>query len=95
MSFTERDFNGGGVVDLADFSIFAGTYGQGILYYTSLAADLNGDNVVDGQDIEVVADNLGLVGAEHTDGDLNGDGAVDTADLDIMFAQYGLTIDYV
>lgn len=52
------------------------------------AGDVNGDNVIDGQDVQAVAQALG----SHTNGplDVDGDGVVTGRDLAIVIANAGL-----
>jgi hypothetical protein len=47
--------------------------------------DLNGDLIVDEDDLQQLESNLGI----HV-GDLDGDGDVDNDDLDIFYASWGL-----
>ncbi|MCB9847650.1 MAG: choice-of-anchor B family protein [Phycisphaeraceae bacterium] len=54
-----------------------------------LAADLNGDGIVDTADLGIL---LGVFGTSDPLSDLNGDGTVDTADLGILLSDFGATV---
>ncbi|MEO0529748.1 MAG: hypothetical protein AAF266_04130 [Planctomycetota bacterium] len=57
---------------------------------TALAADFNGDGIVDLLDLDILGANFGdLTGLAP--GDANGDGNVDLLDLDILGSQFGST----
>ena len=55
----------------------------------SCAADLNGDQVVDGADLSVVLDFWGTCTSTDCPGDFDGDGAVTGADLSVLLAKWG------
>jgi hypothetical protein len=60
----------------------------------SVVGDVNGDGIVDYQDLGIMAGNWNMTsGADLSMGDLNGDGAVDYQDLGIMAGNwnYGVT----
>jgi hypothetical protein len=53
-------------------------------------ADFNGDGIVDGFDIMIWQQNLGIEGdAEFIEGDANGDGNINSYDLDVWKRQFG------
>jgi hypothetical protein len=92
--FSEGDFNGDGVVDFDDVTLYSPHSGMnlGVVW---LLADLDGDYDVDDDDAETLADNVGMSNPTWADGDLNDDNAVNLDDLDLMFAQYGLDLGVV
>lgn len=51
--------------------------------------DLNGDEVVDLEDLSVQLSNFGMSGVDPEDGDLDGDGDVDLTDMSLMLAVFG------
>lgn len=55
----------------------------------SLAADANGDGVVDFLDLNIVLSAFTLSGPAAGAGDLNGDGVVDFLDLNLVLSQFG------
>jgi len=55
-------------------------------FTTGLAADLNGDNIVDTSDLGVL---LGAFGTAGPTGDVNGDNIVDTSDLGLLIGAFG------
>lgn len=58
---------------------------------TSLAADFNGDEVVDAADFTIWRDNQGTVDATPSQGDATGDGLVDEADYAEWESTFGAT----
>jgi YVTN family beta-propeller protein len=57
---------------------------------TPLAGDLNGNLVVDLEDLGILLSNFGTPsGATPAQGDLNGDGAVELSDLALLLGSYG------
>lgn len=53
------------------------------------SADLNGDGIVNFQDLLILAQHYGRTPAAYTDGDVNGDGTVTFADLLLLAQDYG------
>jgi len=53
--------------------------------------DLNGDGVINLEDLAMLLANYGATGAAPEDGDLDGDGDVDLSDLSALLAVYGTT----
>jgi C1A family cysteine protease len=53
--------------------------------------DLNGDGVIDLDDLTILLGNYGMSGAAPEDGDINGDGMVDLVDLAALLEVYGTT----
>ena len=53
--------------------------------------DLNGDGVINLEDLATLLANYGATGAAPEDGDLDGDGDVDLSDLSALLAVYGTT----
>jgi hypothetical protein len=92
--FTDGDFDGSGVVTGEDAVFWHENNGINLQNLWVLS-DLNGDFLVDGLDLEMLADNVGMSNPTHDDGDLNGDGDIDIDDLDLLFAQYGLELAVV
>jgi hypothetical protein len=91
VAFAPGDYNGDNLVDAADIDILADEIEAGT---TDLTYDVNGDSVVDENDL--IAHIATLVG--RTDGgtgtyrgDFNLDGYVDGTDLAILKASFGLT----
>lgn len=74
------DFNRDTVVDEADRDLWLATYGA----QTEITADLNGDEVVDATDLQLIVEAL-LPGPA----DVNGDDVPDEADLIIWRSSYG------
>lgn len=69
----------------------ASTTGQTV--YADPRADLNGDGVVDLDDLSEVTNNWGRTGTPGTvPGDVNGDGVVDLQDLSIVTNNWGLSV---
>jgi hypothetical protein len=65
-----------------------------IVLQQAITGDVNGDGIVDYQDLGIMAGNWNMTsGADLSMGDLNGDGAVDYQDLGIMAGNwnYGVT----
>jgi hypothetical protein len=58
-------------------------------------ADLNGDSVVDFEDMDILYDNDNLSNPTQADGDLDLDGDIDLDDVDLAFAQLGLELALV
>ena len=69
--------------------------GDGMLYVpiTELLGDINGDMVVDAADFIALKQNMGMTGAQWTDGDFSRNGTVDWDDLQLMMANFGATIN--
>jgi len=93
-AFTDGDFDGDGLVDYFNYNDLALlNINFGInLQNVSILADLNGDSVVDADDLDWIGDNIGMTNASWADGDLDGDGQVTLDDLGLAFAQFGLGI---
>src|SRR5579884_3506584 len=76
--------------------IFAAAFGLiGYLIFHSYAApnpnlpgDLNGDNVVNVNDLSII---LSDYGTTNSAADINGDGTVDVLDMSILLSHYGQT----
>lgn len=78
------DLAGGDFPDLEEFQIVA----EGDIF---LRADLNGDLIVDVEDLGTLAGNWRQSsGATREDGDITGDGAVDVEDLGILAGEWRL-----
>jgi hypothetical protein len=76
-----------------DISVTVGSEPATGLTVTLLAGDLNGDNVVDLQDFNILAASYGsAVGGESWNpvADLNGDGVIDLNDFDLLTSNYGI-----
>ena len=56
---------------------------------TTCPEDLNGDGVIDLQDLSVLLNNFGSTGASPGDGDIDGDGDVDLTDLSALLNAFG------
>ena len=54
-------------------------------------ADVNGDGVVDGADLRIVASNIGVSPPDDPRADVNGDGVVDVLDLVLVALYFGQT----
>ncbi len=72
----------GGAIEEYDVSLFVGPL-------RGLAADANGDGVVDFIDLNIVLSAYTLTGPSAVAGDLNGDGVVDFLDLNLVLSQFG------
>jgi len=94
--FADADFNGDGMVDMADWDAMTTAPNWGAdLRDVWVLADLDGNFEVDDADLQTINDNFGMTGATYADGDLNGDGTIDIADVDLAFAQFGLGLNLV
>jgi hypothetical protein len=76
-------------VNSLDFSMYSANWGANVQTLI-VGADVDGDYFVTDDDLETIADNIGMTGATLEDGDVDGDGAVTVDDLDLAFTQYGL-----
>ena len=94
-TFTTADFSGDGIVSLFDDGFQIVFYMDCDLQTVSLLADLDGDWNVDGDDLQLILDNLGMADPDPEDGDLDADGDIDMDDLDLAFAQFGIDLDLV
>lgn len=85
----------GGFIRVAGYGYNINTTRQEALLWTMplpcgpLAADFNGDNVVNTADLVFFLARFGQIVAPNTNGDLNGDGLVNTADLVAFLGQFG------
>jgi predicted hydrolase (HD superfamily) len=77
------DFNADGQLDSADIAAFMG----GALPVT--LADVNGDQAVDGLDVDMVKENLDTKGGAS---DVNRDGVVDSDDLVFVIENMGADV---
>lgn len=71
-----------GVIEEYDATLFVGPL-------RALAADANGDGVVDFIDLNIVLSEYAMSGPSVGAGDLNGDGVVDFLDLNLVLSQFG------
>jgi len=85
--FEDGDFDGDGYITEADFALYDLNYQTWDLSNPYMRADFNGDFVIDDDDLQILANNIGVSNPQY--GDLNGDNQVDSADLAIMTAFYG------
>lgn len=74
----------GGAVEEYDAALFVGPL-------RGLAADANGDGVVDFVDLNIVLSAFSMSGPSASAGDLNGDGVSDFLDLNLVLSQFGQT----
>jgi hypothetical protein len=88
------DYDGDGIVTTRDLALFYENYGLD-LRQTWMLADLNGDSVVDFDDMDILYSNDTLPNPTRADGDLDGDGDIDLADVDLAYAQLGLALAVV
>ena len=94
------DFNGDGLVDSTDITLFGTTlHGAGadattIADYNALAlpGDINGDGTVNFTDLLTLAQHYGQAGATWNTGDVNDDGHVGFDDLLALAQHYGQTL---
>ncbi len=70
-----------------DWSMFVGIRGFENIQVPDIAADVNGDGVVNVQDLVLVSANFGKTGQQ--DADVNGDGVVNIADLVLIAGALG------
>lgn len=89
--FEDGDFDGDGYITEADFALYDLSYQTWDLSNPYMRADLNGDFVVDDDDLDILASNIGVSNPPY--GDLNFDNQVDSADLDLLMAFYGCELD--
>ena len=78
------DIDGNGQVNNTDFSKVLGAYGS-----TDDAFDINGDRIVDDQDIAILEANWGATLGRRLLGDINGDNSVDSLDLAEVTGAWG------
>jgi ELWxxDGT repeat protein len=78
-----------GVRDTSDNPLAA----DGALDFFVLAGDVNGDRVVNFNDLLVLAKNYGRSGVGLAEGDFDGDGVVNFADLLMLAKNYNRTLD--
>ncbi|MYA98488.1 hypothetical protein F4X90_02240, partial [Candidatus Poribacteria bacterium] len=71
----------------ADWSMFVGIDGFEDIQAPDVAADVNGDGIVNVQDLVLVSSRLGQTG--QTEADVNGDGAVNIQDLVLVAGALG------
>ena len=79
-------------VDLAGKArIVGGIVDMGAYEYRALPGDLNGDEVVNSADLDIVRANWGstVTAGSFLDGDPSGDGVVNSADLNLVRANWG------
>lgn len=75
------DANQSGVIDSGDLQLYFDTFGD---TGPGLAADFNGDNVVDTADGDILIASLNVISALDLEGDANGDGYITIEDFDII-----------
>lgn len=81
---------GGPDADRFNLDINGDTLSLEALAAVTLAADFNGDGVVDLLDLDILGANFGQA-STMASGDANGDGVTDLLDLDILGATFGVT----
>jgi len=81
-AFTPGDFNLDQMVDALDYQLWQLTYGS----TTQLAADANGNGIIDNSDLAFWREMLGVTTLTTIRGDFNEDGVVDTADHALWIA---------
>ena len=78
--------------DLAgNLRVVDGTVDMGAYEYQALSGDLNGDELVNSADLDIIRANWGSTAPAGSllDGDPSGDGVVNSADLDLVRANWG------
>jgi hypothetical protein len=96
-TFSQGDFDGDGLVTSGELSWTAVNWGVNLGVVRALG-DLNGDNLVNSNDVRILDDNkwvYKLPNPTPRDGDLDRNGIIDIRDLDILFAQSGLRLNIV
>ena len=73
-----------GVTDFADGSGDGFAGGDFVFKFNVLAADANGNEIVDAADLNILSLNWGQNVTSARDGDFNGDGVVDAIDLNLL-----------
>ena len=86
--FLRGDANNDGTVNLTDFNILAGNFGQSNRTYSQ--GDFDYDNAVTLADFNILAGSYGDgPGATLADGDLTGDGFINVSDFNTLAGDYG------